>query len=212
MVKLIIVRHGFSEYNRDKKYTGQSDIPLTEMGVLQAKLACDYLLANFKVDKIYSSDLSRAVDTAKPLAEKLGLEIITDARLRELDTGLWTDKTFEEVRNSFPQTSKLYRENIGRGRPDGGESYQELMMRAKNVFEEIANENEGKTIAVFTHGGVLRALYCAWNNISLDEVKNAKRFSNASTTVVEYENGKANYTLLDNTSYLDGLITEWIYP
>lgn len=72
MVKFIIVRHGYSKCNQSKTYTGQTESPLTELGILQAKITGEYLYQNYKTDLVYSSDLSRAIDTAKAFTEKTG--------------------------------------------------------------------------------------------------------------------------------------------
>ena len=81
MTRLILIRHGESEYNLIRRYTGQSDIDLTDKGRLQASITGEYILANYKIDEIWSSDLRRAIDTARPIAEPLGLPIKTDKRL-----------------------------------------------------------------------------------------------------------------------------------
>lgn len=89
MTKLLFVRHGESIYNNASKFTGQKDIPLTELGEKQAEVTGKFLWENYPIDAVYSSDLSRAVNTAKPLADKLGLPIHTDPRFREIDLGEW---------------------------------------------------------------------------------------------------------------------------
>ncbi len=209
MVKLIIVRHGYSECNQNKTYTGQTESPLTELGIRQAQITGEYLFQNYKIDLVYSSDLSRALDTAKAFTEKTGQPIITDKNLREFDLGLWTGKTFEEVDKLFPKTAKLFKEDLANSYAEGGESYACFKSRVKKVFEDIAIKNDGKTVAVFTHGGVVRALYCAWNNLSAQEIKLAPRFSNSSITMVEYSNGKINFTLLNYDKHLGNLVTHY---
>lgn len=92
MTKLIFLRHGESEYNRIKKYAGQLDVPLSEVGKQQAIIAGSYIAKNYKIDEIYSSNLSRAIETAQPIANALKLPIHIDKRLSELDSGVWTDQ------------------------------------------------------------------------------------------------------------------------
>ena len=88
MTKLIFLRHGESEYNRIKKYAGQLDVPLSEVGKQQAIIAGSYIAKNYKIDEIYSSNLSRAIETAQPIANAIHI----DKRLSELDSGVWTDQ------------------------------------------------------------------------------------------------------------------------
>ena len=97
MVTLLLLRHGYSVYNKAKRFTGQQDIPLDTVGVLQAQSAAKYLTENYAINAVYSSDLCRAVDTARPTAERLGLPIHTDAALRELAMGVWEGMLFDDV-------------------------------------------------------------------------------------------------------------------
>ena len=89
MIKFIIVRHGFSCGNKEKRFSGQLDVSLDEIGYSQAKSIAEYVLSNFSVDRIYSSDLSRAYDTVKPVADALGQDVVKCRELREVDVGLW---------------------------------------------------------------------------------------------------------------------------
>ena len=80
MTDLVILRHGYSEGNKEKRFSGQMNVPLDNVGKNQAESVAKFIADNFKVDAIYSSDLSRAYDTVKPLADKLGLEIVKDIK------------------------------------------------------------------------------------------------------------------------------------
>ena len=76
MTKLLLIRHGFSSGNKEKRFSGQMDLPLSEEGLRQAHLACEYILNNYQVGALYASDLVRAVDTVEPLSKELGLPIV----------------------------------------------------------------------------------------------------------------------------------------
>ena len=78
MTRFIVVRHGNSLSNIDKTFTGHIDAPLSKVGLEQAQLVSDYIFNTYKVDRVFSSDLSRAVDTIKPFAQKANLEIIKE--------------------------------------------------------------------------------------------------------------------------------------
>lgn len=209
MVRFIIIRHGYSAFNKARAFTGQYDAPLDEIGYKQAEDTARYVLANYQIDKIVSSDLSRAVDTARPVAKALGLPIERERELRELDTGAWTGLTFEEVAARYPDTFATFCENVGYSHPDGGESYAQLIERAARIMARLAAENEGKTVLVVTHGGFVRCLMCALENVSLDDVKTVPHVANASITVVEYENGKGTPTLVGYKDHLQGGATEF---
>lgn len=203
MTKFIILRHGYSIYNKAKKYTGQSDIPLDETGVIQAEAAGKYIAENYKIDKIYSSDLERAVNTAKPAADLLGLGIETRADLRELNVGKWQDMEFSLIKEKYPEEFSKHKENpyINRCGIDG-ENYTELMERAVSAFTEMAEKNEGKCVLVATHGGLIKVLMCFWQNIDNSRIGEIKVVNNASVTEVIYDNGKAEFLKIGYDNYL----------
>lgn len=203
MVRFIIVRHGYSIGNKSRKFSGQWDVPLDEIGYEQAESVCEYISKNFEIDGIYSSDLCRAYDTVKPLGEALGMEIKKCRELREVDVGLWQGKFIEDVEKEFPDGYKLYRENAGLSKFDGGESFVDLMNRGRDIFEKIALENDEKTIVVGTHGGVIRTLRAAWNGIAPENIKDIPQVPNASVTIALYEgNGKVTWEKIGDASHL----------
>ena len=141
------------------------------------------------MDAVYASDLSRAYDTVKPLADALHLPIHTDAALREVDVGEWQGMLFEDVARIYPESFALYKRKPGLTRFDGGESFAELLERAASAIGRIARENEGKTVVIGTHGGVIRALRAFWTGISLERMEELPHVPNASLTVAECEGG-----------------------
>lgn len=208
MTKLILIRHGLSQGNKEKRFSGQMDFPLDPIGLSQAKEMAHYVLDHFTVDRIYSSDLCRAMDTVKPVAEALGLEVIPCKGLREVDVGLLQGKLITVVEKEFPDTFRVYRENPGLSRFDGGESYAELMRRAVRAVEEIVGENEGKTVLIGTHGGVIRTLRAAWTNTPLEKIRDIPHVPNCSVTVVHYEPGHPELALVGYNDYLAEKTTE----
>ena len=208
MVKFIIVRHGFSVGNKGNIFTGQLDLSLDEVGFSQAEFVAKYVLENFEVDEVYSSELCRAYDTVLPIAKALSKEIKRRKDLNEVDVGAWQGKTFDEVKEEYPEGFELYKRSPGTVQFDGGESYSDVRERAVNEFHKIAEENEGKTVVVATHGGVIRNLLAAWLGIPVERITEVPRASNASITVAEYENGKANILIYGYTGHLEDKTTE----
>ena len=203
MVTFLFIRHGLSLNNNSGRFTGQIDAPLHENGKIQAQELMRYLVnSKYKIDAVYSSSSSRAYDTVSPTATALSLPIKTMDELMEIDVGNWGGRTFEELSNAYPEAYKLFRENIGLARYGDGESTAEAQARMVRAVEKIALENDGKPVRVATHGGVLRALYCAWSGIPLSELKEVKIVPNASLSVANYENKKANFLLLGKDDYL----------
>ncbi len=208
MVTLLLLRHGYSVYNKAKRFTGQQDIPLDTVGVLQAQSAAKYLMENYAINAVYSSDLCRAVETAKPVATALNLPITRLSSLREMHLGLWETLSFEEARKKFPENYLYYKENPGLARPDGGENYAELTKRVKNALEDIAKAHENETVLVATHGGVIRAFRTMLLNVPLSALQTVPHVPNASLTVVTYDNGVWTLKTVGYDGYLSDKATE----
>ena len=208
MVTFIIIRHGYSEGNKEKRFSGQMDIPLDQIGVFQAKCIAKYIVENFNIDSIYASDLSRAYETVKPLADELGIEIIKDENLREIDVGKWQGMLIETVKENYPEEFELYRANPGILRFVDGESYEDAMYRSSGAFEKIAQENDGKTVVVGTHGGIIRALNAKWDRVPLEKMKDIAIVPNASISVATFDNGKVSWQQIGYVGHLGDKTSE----
>lgn len=188
--RILFVRHGQSMGNFSKSFLGHTDLDLSPLGYEQSLCTAKYL-NDFKIDKIYSSDLLRAHNTAKAYSDISGIEIIEDKGLREIFAGDWEGKSFDDLEKEYPQSySLIWRCNIGLAHPDGGESVAELCSRVHKKIQQIAEENEGKTIAVFTHATVLRSFFNKINGFEIEDMKDWPWPSNASVSEAKYDNGK----------------------
>jgi broad specificity phosphatase PhoE len=146
-----LVRHGESEGNAARIFTGQTDSPLTARGRQQAEAVAD-VLAKVNFDRIVSSDLSRTRDTAEVIARRRGMSVETLAELREIDVGERTGKAFDETRG-LPNWS-----DDGFVAWPRGETLDLVLARTLGAIERLARESPGKTILVVGHGGVNRIL------------------------------------------------------
>ena len=206
MVKLIIIRHGNSIGNFKRIFIGQTDWGLSEVGEEQVKRATEYL-SQFKIDKIYSSDLSRAYNTVLPTAQRLGLEVITKKGLREIYAGEWEQTPFTELAEKFPETYWTFQNDIGNAHPDGGEAISEVFDRIKAPIEEILAESDGETVLIGTHATVIRVMNCLWHNDTLENLQKYDWVSNAAVCHIEYEDGKYNVVEYGHDAHLEGIIT-----
>ena len=154
---LLLIRHGQTEWNRERRIQGNGDSPLTTLGHAQARAAA-LALQRYDIDCLYASDAGRALQTAAPMVESLGLEPEIDPRLRERHYGLFEGKTEEENRQAFPAIFADYQKR----RPDfavpGGESVVELQARAMDACTEIAKRHPGRHVAIVSHGGTITAI------------------------------------------------------
>jgi len=185
--EIFLIRHGQSIANLKNCFLGHGDLDLTDIGFWQAKNVAEFL-KDVKVDAIYSSDLQRAYHTALPSAELRGMEVIREPLLREIDGGEWENRPYKELllRESFQRWMKNDPDVVC----DGGESVRALSERISRKITEIAEENLGKTVFVFSHGTPIRSMKILWDKIPLEESRNVPWPGNASVTHIEYENGK----------------------
>ncbi len=185
MTRLLLIRHGQSVSNISKQFTGQSDVPLSPLGIDQAEKTADYIINNFKVDAIYTSDLSRAYDTAKAVADKVGLIPIPNENLREIYAGKWEMMPYNEISEKYNDEYQIWLNDNSNARPTGGESVKELKNRVYSEILKIARENEGKTVVIGTHATPIRTFIARCMSL-----KDFQWVPNASITIAEYNNNK----------------------
>lgn len=157
--RLILLRHGQTEYNATRRMQGQLDTDLSDVGRAQAQSAAQ-LLRTAGISRILSSDLTRAYDTATAVAEVLGIEITTDHRLRETNLGQWQGRTHAEVDGEIPGARALWRHDATWS-PPGGESRVQVAKRARPVIDELMadfTEWDDTAVLVVAHGGTISAL------------------------------------------------------
>ena len=152
--RLLLARHGETDWNRIGRWQGHADPPLNETGRRQAAELAERL-AGDGIAAVYSSDLVRASETARTVGERLGLRVVEDAALREIDVGSWSGLTRAEVEQRFPQG---YARWLGGEIGHDGETREQLTERALKATLLIATRHPGERVLVVTHGGVIRAL------------------------------------------------------
>jgi phosphoserine phosphatase len=151
-----LARHGETDWNRELRWQGHSDLPLNERGRLQAQALAD-ALAGSSFAAVYSSDLSRASETAAIVAGRLNLPVSVDPALREIDVGSWEGFTLAELEARSPEAVTRWEENGEHGW-EGGESHEEMLARVRDAIRSIAAKHEGQEVFVVSHGGPIRAL------------------------------------------------------
>jgi len=185
--QLIIVRHGQTQWNLKLIRQGHLDSPLTEKGIAQAK-ALGERLAREVFTALYSSDLGRAIQTAKMVAETTGHKVVTDARLRERHLGIFQGLNGDQIKEKHPEEYRLHRTMGPSYVIPGGESVEQQVARNVAYLTEIAANHLGETIVVVTHGGVLSGFFRHALSIPLEAPRRFE-FMNASLNVFAYEEG-----------------------
>ncbi len=207
MTKLLLIRHGESVANADKVFVGHTDVDLSPQGVLQAQKTAEFIKENYKVDKVYASDLKRAFDTAKIVADSMGLDVTADRGLREIYAGSWEGEKFQTLLETNADYA-LWKTNIGSSCPTNGESVKDVWERIHFKLLEIAILNEGKTIAIATHATPIRCMTARCLGMGLSGMKNLPWAVNASVTEITFENDMFMVTKAPQYKHLQNLKTE----
>lgn len=204
--RLCIVRHGETAWNAEHRVQGQLDVPLNALGQAQAQAAAK-VLSREKFDVIYSSDLSRARQTAAPTADALALEVLLDKDLRERHYGIFETLTYAEVKVKFPEDYARFHAR----EPDydfrTGESLRNFSARSIAVISKIADANKGRSVLVFTHGGVLDYLYRYITGLSLSAERNFG-IPNAGLNRVELDADRWHIRAWADVAHLDSALDD----
>lgn len=187
---IYLIRHGETYWNREQRLQGQLDSDLTDEGIRQAKRIADKLNGvNF--DALYSSDLNRAMHTAKIISQYINHEpVIFDERLRERNFGIFQGYTWPEINRKYPSEAASELSGNPMYQVPGGESKNQLLERAKSFFTEMLTRHTGGRILVISHGGIINVWTKYVLQVPLDK---PRRFSLDNAAVNIYENINGNW-------------------
>jgi len=203
--ELIVLRHGETEWNKIGTQQGQLDTDLSELGIAQATAAAE-ALAGEEIDSLYSSDLGRAMQTAEIIAERIGLQIQTDQRLRERHLGIMQGLTMAQ----FAQEHPAEYAKLNGGDPDyvigDGESIRQRYQRNIECGDDLAAANPGKRLLLVAHGGVLNSFF---RRATGQDIASQRRFSllNASMNTISIHAGQWRLERWGDTHHLGGMAT-----
>lgn len=201
--RVLLVRHGETDWNAQTRLQGHSDIPLNARGREQARRV-GQALAGESLDAVYSSDLQRAYDTARAIAEATGAPLVADPTLRERGFGRFEGRTFAEIESEWPEDARRWRTRDPSFGPEGGERLQDFHARSVAAAERLVARHPGGSIALVAHGGVLDSLYRAATRLALDAPR-SWRMANASLNRLLW--GGSGFVLVgwDDDAHLHGL-------
>lgn len=196
-MQIILIRHAQSKGNETNTVQGQTDQGLSELGKSQANWLSDYFkMGDLKA--IYSSDLKRTIETAKPTTKKLKLEIITDSDLREAHFGIWEGLTYNTVQEKYPKEYLAWHTNYF-VRPHWFESFESHQKRTRRAIEKILlNHSMEDTVAIFTHGGNIKTqvgyfMKLTGEDLTTFTTKNCSLTLLKFNPTINYEEGKLIY-------------------
>jgi len=198
--RLILVRHGETDWNAESRLQGHQSTPLNERGRQEAELLARRLPEE-QPHNLYSSDLARAMQTAEIIAAEIGLEIVATPKLREISLGRWEGKTFEEVQAESPAAFDAWARGDFRGTPPGGESVAQLRERVIAFLGEVLEKHPSQTSVLVTHGGPCKCAIAHTLGISTDGVSRYAA-DNASIHIIEIGLYGWRLTALNDTCHL----------
>ena len=179
---LIIMRHGETAWNRELRVMGHSDVPLNEEGRRQSEQAAE-VLSHFAIDRIVSSPLARAVESAEIVAARTSLRVEKDENLAEVRFGRWQGMTYDEIRGEADYRSFLA-DPVGTPTP-GGETVADVQLRARAALSQV---DAGERVLFVSHGDIIRTAVCHFLGVPLAEFRRI-RVDNCGITAVSVADG-----------------------
>jgi len=200
--ELIVVRHGETVWNAERRMQGQQDSPLSERGRAQAR-ALGARFVNEPFDRLYSSDLTRAYETAEAIATRTGHEITIDVRLRERAFGIFEGLTAVEMAERHPVEYASFRaRDPDFALPGGGECTRAFYARGITCFQDIGARHPGERVVVVAHGMLLDVLYRAARGMDLIAPRDVDLI-NASVNVFRYDGARWEVVCWGDCTHLD---------
>lgn len=181
---LYLIRHGETEGAEIKRYKGNLDVPLSKNGIEQIAKVSKFIGPN-TLNVIYTSNLSRALKSAEIIAKHQTVKPIILPQLRERHFGAWEGMTFDEIKEKYPKEFEQWAQNPLKFSPVGGESTLEVKERALPVIEGILHKHNGKTIAIVSHGGIIRLALCHFLGMPLENIFRIEQHF-AAVNIIEF--------------------------
>ena len=160
MTSIYLVRHGQTAWNKEEVFRGRTDIPLNETGLKEAAMAADYFVP-LQLDAIYSSPLARAWQTAQEIAKHHTLQVQPLAGLIDMSFGSWEGRPLKEVRENDRERYRLWAEEPHRVEFPGGETLEQVRVRAMAALESVIEKHPEKTVILVSHRVINKVLLCA---------------------------------------------------
>ena len=203
-MRLILVRHGQTEWNAGGRYQGQSNVALSKLGHRQAECLAKHFPVE-SLEAIYSSDLDRARETAECVAAGFGLPIRLEPSFRELSFGDWEGLTYQEISTKWPEEAKKLFTAPDALRIPNGETFQELQKRALAKINLLCREHIDKTVAVFAHGAINKTILAGLMHIPLHYLWSIRQ-DNTAVNILRLEDGYVTVELINGTFHLDDTV------
>jgi broad specificity phosphatase PhoE len=184
-VRILLARHGETVFNVEGRWQGQTDSPLSERGLAQVRELAR-ALAEEPISAIYSSDLGRAINTAREVAATHELEVQPEPLLREIDVGGWTGKVGPEIDAQYPGLRRTWQNVPASIRLPGGESLLDVQTRALTFFGQRMPSHGGQTVVVIGHGALNQVILINAMGGSVEDLWLNERIDNCQISRLEW--------------------------
>ncbi len=199
--RIILVRHGQTEWNRVERFRGRADVPLNETGLAQADATGQRVAAEWQPRAMYTSPLSRAVKTAEAIARRMALPVEVQAGLVDIDYGAWQGLTPDEARVRWPEMVEAWYAAPQAAQIPGGESLAGLRARAMAAVADLAARHVGQTIVLVGHTVVNRIILLGVLGLPNDRFWRIRQ-DTCAINVFEVEGGDYTLVSLNDTCHL----------
>ena len=207
MARIILVRHGQTEWNRVERFRGRIDVPLNEIGLVQAGMTGKRIAAEWNPTAVYSSPLSRAVETAKVTALYFDLPVQTHPGLIDIDYGRWGGLTPDEVREEWPHMIEAWYKTPDSLRIPDGETLADVRVRAMEAVKELVDCHEGETLVVVGHTVVNRIILLGILGLSNDRFWRLRQ-DTCCINIFEAEGGDFTLLSLNDTCHMRDIMQD----
>jgi Fructose-2,6-bisphosphatase len=205
MIRLYLIRHGETEWNKARRFQGWTDIELSDEGVEQARLL-GQRFTKINIDEIYASPLKRAVATALPIAKTKGIDIIKNENFKEINFGEWEGMTASEISAKYGKDFDDFIVAPEKGEFPGDISFDKVIDRIKVGLEEVLYEKKDKNIVIVSHGGIIRLMIQYLMEFD-GEWYNKTWIDNTSISLIEIrKRGKLMRVLNDRSHLNNGIL------
>ena len=198
--RIYLVRHGQVEGHEEKRYNGQVNVPLTQLGRVQSGRVCDCLL-DIALDAVYSSDLNRSRSCAELIAASHHLAVDTEESLRELHIGDWEGRTWAELQESYPDDWQARLQDLVNFQVPGGESLKDAADRIRPTIRRILAQYRGGNIALVAHGGVNRIILLDALGAPLEQAFSIEQDYGCLNIIDYFSDGNSVVRLLNGTAH-----------
>jgi len=201
MTRVILVRHGQTEWNRVERFRGRADVPLNETGLAQAEATGKRVASEWQPTAVYSSPLSRAVKTAEAIAQYFDLPVQIHDGLADIDYGQWQGLTPDEAKERWPDIHYAWYNTPEIACIPGGETLADLRARGMAAVKELTARHAGQTIVLVGHTVINRIILLGVLGLGNERFWRLRQ-DTCAINVFEFENGDFTLVSLNDTCHL----------